>query len=428
MDINQIQKRLEIINLSIKLNDTDSINVQVAHLHNTNHPALQEIATLLENKNYKQAQYLINKYKDENSLNDMYDFLDDDTEKVLNVHDMLKMSPIAKETIKEFKKNSYSKEDLEAFAKNISMPTKNEYDSVNADEYIEKNILNPKEEDNEKEKNTIEYVEETKSTHVKKEDTQKEETNDEYKDVDGDTPLDELNNELNNTQKKKKRKNVVSSYKTLRSKFAKKDKQEEVKKVEKNESVDDTVTKETVDESNEKGNIYPPIAHLTQKYRKMFTLYPPIKESDVWVEEIAKFIKQLSTDSYTDKEIEDIYNEYQFYLDKGDIAKASQFLLLLSSTDSNYSKFMLARELFKGKVLKRDIEKSYKLMVELANKGYGDAICDLGQFFEYGIGVTENKKKALKLYEKAFELGVNRATKHINRIKESSGLLKKFFG
>ena len=424
MDLEQIQNRLEIINLSIKLNDEDTITIQSKHLHNYNTPILQEIATLLENKSYKQAKYLMNKFKDEYNLSDMYNFLDDDTEKVLNVDDMLRMSPIAKETIKEFKKNSYTKEDLEAFAKNITVPTIKEYESIDVDEYIENNILNNNEDTKEEEKD-----EDTKAKDTSKEekpdtnsDEKKGEEPKEYEDIDGDTPLEDLNKKLSN--KKEKRAKVVSTYKTLRSKFAKKENKENINKQEN----PDNIEKRENEEIEHKNGIYPPIAHLTQKYRKMFTLYPPIKESDVWVEDIAKSLKQFSTENYTDEDIETIYNEYKAYLDNGELAKASQFLLLLASTDSNFSKFILARELFKGRVLKRDIEKSYKLMVELANSGYGDAICDLGQFFEYGIGVTENKKKALKLYEKAFELGVNRATKHINRIKENSGLLKKFFG
>jgi len=424
MDLEQIQNRLEIINLSIKLNDEDTITIQSKHLHNYNTPILQEIATLLENKSYKQAKYLMNKFKDEYNLSDMYNFLDDDTEKVLNVDDMLRMSPIAKETIKEFKKNSYTKEDLEAFAKNITVPTIKEYESIDVDEYIENNILNNNEDTKEEEKD-----EDTKAKDTSKEekpdtnsDEKKAEELKEYEDIDGDTPLEDLNKKLSN--KKEKRAKVVSTYKTLRSKFAKKENKENINKQEN----PDNIEKRENEEIEHKNGIYPPIAHLTQKYRKMFTLYPPIKESDVWVEDIAKSLKQFSTENYTDEDIETIYNEYKAYLDNGELAKASQFLLLLASTDSNFSKFILARELFKGKVLKRDIEKSYKLMVELANSGYGDAICDLGQFFEYGIGVAENKKKALKLYEKAFELGINRATKHINRIKENSGLLKKFFG
>ena len=424
MDLEQIQNRLEIINLSIKLNDEDTITIQSKHLHNYNTPILQEIATLLENKSYKQAKYLMNKFKDEYNLSDMYNFLDDDTEKVLNVDDMLRMSPIAKETIKEFKKNSYTKEDLEAFAKNITVPTIKEYESIDVDEYIENNILNNNEDTKEEEKD-----EDTKAKDTSKEekpdtnnDEKKAEEPKEYEDIDGDTPLEDLNKKLSN--KKEKRAKVVSTYKTLRSKFAKKENKENINKQEN----PDNIEKRENEEIEHKNGIYPPIAHLTQKYRKMFTLYPPIKESDVWVEDIAKSLKQFSTENYTDEDIETIYNEYKAYLDNGELAKASQFLLLLASTDSNFSKFILARELFKGKVLKRDIEKSYKLMVELANNGYGDAICDLGQFFEYGIGVAENKKKALKLYEKAFELGINRATKHINRIKENSGLLKKFFG
>ncbi len=120
-------------------------------------------------------------------------------------------------------------------------------------------------------------------------------------------------------------------------------------------------------------------------------------------------------------------DDYYLYLDKGDIAKAAQILLLAASTDANFAKFILARELFSGKVIVRDIKKSFELMKSLANEFYPDAVCDLAQFYEYGIGVPKDKNVALKLYEKAFQLGVNRATKHINRLKESNGLLSSIF-
>jgi len=419
----EIIKRLEITKLAIEIKDNDVISLQAIHLNSTNIPELIEIATLLTKGSYKQAHYLIKRYLEDNDT--IYDS-EDDTQKVLNVEDMLRMSPIAKETIMQFKKRGYTKEDLEAFAKNIQVPPLQEYDKVDVDKYIEEKILDSSK-DTIKDENGIEKISTDTSSKINEEvkELKKEDT---FKDVDSNTPLDEISKEIIKDNNKKRAK-VLSSYKTLRAKFGRKDKKEN--KVETKKETIKEVKKEDkkdIDNSIAEDKVYPPIAHLPEKYREYFVLYPPIKESEIWLEEIAKTIDKLSNNSYTDKDIENIYNEYEYYLQKGELAKAAQFLLLLATTDSKYAKFILARELFKGKVLKRDIQKSYALMVELAKEGYANAICDLGQFYEYGIVVNEDKKRALKLYEKAFELGVARATKHINRIRENSSIFKKLFG
>ncbi len=419
MDRNEVLKRLEIVKLAIDIKDNDVILLQSVYFNTTNDKELNEIASLLNKGSYKQAQYLIKKYLE--SQEDVVDIdFSEDTQRVLNVEDMLKMSPIAKETIREFKRSGYTKEDLEAFAKNIQIPPKDEYEKVDVDKYIKENIM-------ESTQKTTDEIKEDKSpskTIIKEDKPPKQE--DTFKNVDSNTPLDEISKEVLKDDTKKKRTKVLSSYKTLRAKFGRKEQKEQAEEKKIESSNETKRTTEEIQTVNE--NIYPPIAHLTEMYREYFVLYPPVKESEIWLEDIAKTIDKLSHNSYSDKDIEQIYNEYEYYLEKGDIAKAAQFLLLLATTDSKYSKFILARELFKGKVLKRDIQKSYNLMVELAKEGYANAICDLGQFYEYGIVVNEDKKRALKLYEKAFELGVNRATKHINRIKENSSLFKKLFG
>ena len=421
MDNKEIAKRLEIVKLAVEINDNDVVALQAVNLNSTNRQELVEIATLLNKGNYKQALYLIKKYLENSNI----DFDLEDGQKILNIEDMLKMSPIAKETIREFKRSGYSKEDLEAFAKNIQVPPMQEYDKVDVDEYIQENVLQNSDKNLNEESNVNKDLQpSTQPTNTQEEEISKSE--DSFKDIDSNTPLDEISKEVLKDDSKKKRTKVLSSYKTLRAKFGKKDKKEKVEE-KKIESPKENRVK-TEEEQTATENIYPPIAHLTEKYREYFVLYPPVKESEIWLEDIALTINKLSNNSYTDKDIEKIYKEYEYYLNLGELAKAAQFLLLLAATDSTYARFILARELFKGKVLKRDIQKSYALMVELAKKGYPNAICDLGQFYEYGIIVNEDKKRALKLYEKAFELGVNRATKHINRIKENSNIFTKLFG
>jgi len=425
MDLKEIASRLEIIKLSIPINDKETIAIQSKYLKDSNDIYLKEVAMLLDSKNYRQALYLIKKYIEENDI-----FLEEniatkepETEKVLNVEDMLKMSPVAKETIKEFKRNSYTKDDLESFAKNISHPfeIKEEKEASKEKEptlenEIKEELQKEKEELNKKLEATKEEVEPT---------SQAEEA---ISEASKDTPLDEMSKKLNN-KKEKKRIKVFSKYKTLREKFSKDKNIPKESNSEENSSKENK-NSEFVQKDIYEDNTYPPIAHIEEKFREAFSLYPPLKENERWVEDVIIFLKSIALNSYKDSDVEKFLDEYFYYKERGDIAKASQFLLLAASTEAKYAQFLLARELFKGQILKRNIKASFELMTKLANSGYADAICDLGQFYEYGVGVAENKKIALKLYEKAFELGLQRATKHINRLKESSSLLaslKKVF-
>ena len=469
MEPKELQNRLDIIRLAASIGDWDTIVLQNTHLKQVNDVKIDEIITLLESKNYRQALYLIKRYMNENSFltSDSLNNFDDDSEKVLGVEDMLRMSPLAKETIRDYKSSHYTKDDLESFAKNIEVPIEKEYENK-----VENSFDNYEEKIQQIQEEVEEKV--SKGELEENPDTTEKEDLDEFgsavESVHKDTPLDEISAEVLGASQKPERKKVLSKYKTLRSKFAKKDKQssdepkktnlaknvlskaknlgdklkvteiknsiskiKEVnkeedkadsveldKKVEEPQSKQETPKKVVKQKENE---IYPPIPHIEQKFRQAFVLYPPNKESDVWVEEVIKFLKHIASNSYTDSDVESFMNDFDFYLEKGDIARASQVLLLGAATDSKYAQFILARELFSGRVLRRDLKKSYAIMKHLANSFYPDAVCDLAQFYEYGIGVPKDKKVALRLYEKAFELGVDRATKHINRIKESGGIL-----
>ena len=292
-----------------------------------------------------------------------------------------------------------------------------------------------------------------------------------------DIPLDEISANVIKKSEKTNRSKVLSKYKTLREKFARKEKEEEtyvtgdsdkrelkiskvaegilkqskdleketlnkeedgnkeekiaLKKEEEQEKKEipasskkeeSTVEKNTkVTKKREENTIYPPIPHIEEKFRRYFTLYPPIKESDVWVEVVIKFLKKISKESYTEQDVAAFLDEFDYFVKRRDIARASQVILLAGATDSKLAQFRLARELFSGKVMQRNIKASFEIIKRLAEDFYPEAVCDLAQFYEYGLGVPKDKKVALKLYEKAFELGSVRASKHINRLKEASG-------
>ena len=462
MDAKEIQTRLEIIKLAATIGDSDTIVLQSSHLKTLNSNKINEIVALLNSKNYRQAIYLIKSFLIDSDMIDsnIDDSIDDGSEKVLGIEDMLRMSPLAKETIKEYKSSAYTQDDLEAFAKNIETPIVDEYEKSDKLKKTYEETFTEIQEQQPEDVKPIELKE------IKTEGESKEFDN-AVESVDQDTPLDEISAEVLNTKEKPKRANVLSKYKTLRSKFAKKEKANEVvdssekasvaksvmgkakdltsklkvaekkkessteenveNKVKAKKSTEVENASEKINKTANSDDIYPPIPHIEQKFRQAFVLYPPNKESEVWIEEVIKFLKHVASNSYTDSDVKRFLDEYNFYVEKGDIARAAQVLLLAAASDSKYAQFILARELFNGRVLKRDLKKSYTVMKYLASKHYPDAFCDLAQFYEYGIGVPKDKKTALKLYEKAFELGVDRATKHINRIRESGGLLSSLF-
>jgi len=132
MDSKEILTRLEIIKLAIEINDTDVTILQATHLKRVGNRKIDEIVDLLNNKNYRQALYLIKAFFSGNNIQSLSGgFSDniDDGETVLGIEDMLRMSPLAKETIKAYKKSKYTKDDLEAFSKNIETPISEAYNN-----------------------------------------------------------------------------------------------------------------------------------------------------------------------------------------------------------------------------------------------------------------------------------------------------------
>jgi len=445
MERKDLEVRLEVIKLLATIGDSEGIALQVDALKQYNEPQIDEIVTLLEGNNIRQALYLIKNYKIEHFSEDTFRAVNDDQEVVLGVEDMLRMSPLAKETLNVYRAQAYTQEDLDKFSQNI---IKNSEDSRGVQE-------------SQKEKR-----EDKKSFNEKESLTNESEMNTLIESADKNLPLDEISAQVIGKSEKEKRSKVLSKYRTLREKFAKKESKKEerqsaeskennaalkvstvteeileqskenivkeereerdaeaITKVEEREKKEEqsATIKSTIEENKTQTNtIYPPIPHIEEKFRKFFTLYPPLKESDVWVEVVIKFLKQIAKESYTERDVEAFLDEFDYFVKRGDIVRASQVILLAGATDSQLAQFRLARELFSGKILQRNIKASFAIIKKLAEEFYPEAVCDLAQFYEYGLGVSKDKKVALKLYEKAFELGSIRASKHINRLKESN--------
>ena len=167
---------------------------------------------------------------------------------------------------------------------------------------------------------------------------------------------------------------------------------------------------------------HPPISYIGQKFRNMIHQFPPLERSEVLPPEVERMRKKIAEEGYTEEEIDSFLSHYQDYKKKGMKGEAAQVLLLAAATESKFAQFLLARELFKGEVLQQDHAESFTQINTLADQNFAEAICDLGQFYEYGIGIGKDRQMALLLYEEAAELGVARARKHYERLKNSRGL------
>ena len=172
--------------------------------------------------------------------------------------------------------------------------------------------------------------------------------------------------------------------------------------------------------------IYEPIPYIDQKLRTMQTQYPPLKEPEGSYPAVDAWLIKISNEGYTEKEVEETIAYIQQLKEKGQIAEAAQLLLISAATQSKYAQFMLARALFKGDVLQQNLPEAFTLINRLAmDEDFPEAICDLGQMYENGIGIDKDKQRAEELYKEAMELGIKRAAGHYERVHRAN---KSFFG
>jgi TPR repeat protein len=139
---------------------------------------------------------------------------------------------------------------------------------------------------------------------------------------------------------------------------------------------------------------------------------------------------KISNEGYSEKEVEEVISHIGRLKENNAIAEAAQLLLICGATESKYAQFMLARELFKGEILEKNLPEAFTLINRLAmDDDYPEAICDLAQLYENGIGIDKDKRKAEALYKESMDLGVKRAKAHYERLHNANKrLFGKFFG
>ncbi len=465
--------RFEIVRLATKLSDHETIALQAKKLREISvNDELNEIVTLLENRNYRQALFAMKAYLDDadssflnmpklskqqpkstdatpkqpsidepkvdesvkqelevssvepNSVieessnakaNNLFDLATDrqEGEKVISLDEMLRLTEeSASKTVK-----------TDQYPQNIDQyleQTKDEILNSNSDLELQENRVSdvvknsdePKEQDDnkqaEKENDTeIKYSDETIEIEEKKSDIETdilsavENADNEESTIDGEPKDIQENVEIEPSSDIDKDKNIVDNKGSISYDYTK---LPEAKK-------------------------YSPISYIEQKYKNMLHQFPQVEEREEGImQEVTDYLRQISLYGYDDNDINNILSSFKSHKDQGNITEAAQLILLAAATESSLAQLLLARELYKGEILKKDLPEAFTQINRLAEHDYPEAICDLAQLYEYGHGIKKDKKTALLLYEEALEMGVERARRHIEKLRNSKplfgGLLK----
>jgi len=172
---------------------------------------------------------------------------------------------------------------------------------------------------------------------------------------------------------------------------------------------------------------YKAIPYIDQKFKNMHVQYPITEESDERFTSVDDWLLQISNEGYTEKEVESVLEKIDKIRLKNR-SEAAQLLLICAATESKYAQFRLARTLYKGDILQKNLPEAFTLINRLAiNDDYPEAICDLAQFYEHGVGIEKDKEKAQMLYEEAMDAGIKRATEHFERLEKQNNGFFSFF-
>ena len=473
----EISKRFEIIRLAIQLADKETIEIQAKKLREISlDDNLDEIISLLESRSYRQALFLMKSYaeslKDEffedepqnkttpndnqpdkanpvanNNQSNLLNTPDTSGIKIITVDDLLNLSDKSKESIREYsnivnetptnaldgaldEENSdilniappkYPNENRESSTYIEPMlDIDNRVPATNSNNNIPEPIYDyqpaPEFNIDDFKDDTPPPIREQKEEIAEDRDTLYEIDKEIEPKIENDKstqfiqpPSDEIKDDLTPDSIEEKGSYISEDNESSYS--------NEIKEKERQKSTP------LSDEDNVE---YPPMPHIELKFRNMLNQYPAIEEVEYTPPEIYDMIDKISQEGYSEQDILDFLDKYTEYKKEGNKSFAAQVLLLAAATESKFAQFLLARELFSGEVLQKDHGEAFTQIKILAEKNFPEAICDLGQFYEYGIGIDKDKKMALILYEEAAEMGVERAKRHVERLKKSRGLFGLF--
>ncbi len=359
--MNQTKKRLNIINLAISITDIETIQIQISRLSILkSDEKLQEILTQLEAKNYARSQKLITTYI-ETPTNNMKQKIEDKIEEIQNKKDQ--------EIIEEFGLFLKEPEDKEETQKRETLEKTERIEEIS-------DIAS-----------FIDPLPEAKKIST--------ETNN-Y-----DALLNMMADDIlpNNIDLESHKKITEEAYD---------------KKEISNES--DINPDDNEIEVMEDSSYYKPVSDIEETLSEIYEQYPLKEMSKESFPSVDAWLLKISNEKHSEEEIEDML-QYIDELREKNAIEAAKLLLVTSATESKYAQFRLARELYRGELFEKSIDHSFAMIASLAiHDEYPEAICDLAQFYENGIGTDQDMHRAQDLYKKAMNLGIQRAAGHYERI------------
>ena len=405
--MNQTKKRLSIIKLAISITDIETIQLQVLKLAPIKTDSkIQEILKLLQANNYAQAQGLITTY---------IETAPDEIQQRTSQKDEPTLSEDDQAIIDEFNlfvtpTNDTTQQTLEIDINNFASIepkiTKEkhtiDFDSllnIDADDVLPNNIdidLSYASQANQEKDNFFEEAPEIDikpfldEEHITK-----------------DTFFEDMIEETTEEEAIVNHIEVKSSKEVFTATQAHNEEEQDI--------FNTPISEETI-----KSSSYVAMPHISEKFMSMKKRYPLIQKNYEKFETVESLLDKIATDGYTEEEIEEMISYIKKLIEKAKYTEAAQLLLVCGATESKFAQFMLARELYIGSVLTKNIPEAFTLMNTLAIDDYPEALCDLGQFYENGIGTTPDHMKAEGLYKEAVNLGIKRAKKHYTRLKKNN--------
>ena len=449
--MNQTQKRLSIINLAISMTDIETIQLQILKLGLLKTDTrIQEIISVLQAENYAKAQRLIKAYIDtpieeivqrasqeqssqlqEESSPDTKDtFFSEEDQKIIDEFQLFVVND--DNTPREEKREEI---DINDFLSDTTNPQataqtqESDFDSllrIEADEIMPDNIniyINQNTHDSffdlPVKDEHVQSLKENVSRDTFFDSVETEKTPESVSQKD---PFDAL---LNLETDKSPTVGIDTTQKSTHENLSgpKRSREKHSKRREKKTLDEKLVINSKVRKTPEN---YPPISYIRQKFVSMKKQYEPIQKGSERFPTVQTFLTTISQDGYKEKEIEESLKYIQKLTAEQKFSEAAQLLLVCASTESKFAQFMLARELYRGVLLRKKVDEAFNILTHMADDKYPEALCDLGQFYENGIGTSKNKKVAQELYKEAMELGIKRAQKHYERLKkENKGFFKR---
>ncbi|GIT99458.1 tetratricopeptide repeat protein [Sulfurovum sp. TSL1] len=404
--MNQTQKRLSIINHAISITDVETIQLQILKLGLLKTDLkIQEIITSIQAENYAKAQGLINQY------------IETPTEDILQRTSQQAQAAMAAEEqaiIDEF--------DLFVTSHRNEKPQEIDMNDFLLDEFPEETKVETKVEQKQVEHSAFDALLNIDVDHVLTDNITLDVTQtstDTFFESPKKADHTDKDTFFDNQESEKNEPVIEESMPQETETFIQK---ELPSKDELLKELKPAIKREEETRSQQ----YKAIPYIAQKLNSMKKQYPMKERTYEKFDSVENLLRKISQEGYTEEEIEETLTSVKHLNEEGKESEAAQLLLICAASESKFAKFMLARELFKGVILTKNIPEAFAHMHSLALEDYPEALCDIAQFYEHGIETNQDKKKAEQFYKEAMEFGIKRAEKHYHRLqKENRRFFKK---